>query len=88
MQALPHLLPHEKVQFESEAIEVYSKAIEYLENWFDFEITIFKKLEVLSLEKKPTLDEVLGLATALAIEVGIQSVKDYHTKISFYFKIF
>ena len=71
-QALPFLSPEHKKQFELEATGVYSRAIEYLEQWFDFENSISKKLECLNMDKLPSLDDILDLAKILAVEVCIK----------------
>lgn len=40
-QALAHLTANLRKKFEDEAVQVYDRALEYLEKWFDFENNAF-----------------------------------------------
>jgi hypothetical protein len=51
-------------KFESEALKVYAKALNYLEKWFPFESLQFRAFQVLGLdnvEKSPSLDEIIDV---------------------------
>jgi hypothetical protein len=53
-------------KFESEALKVYTRALNYLEKWFPFESLQYRAFQVLSLknvEKSPFLDEIIDIWT-------------------------
>lgn len=49
-------------KFKTEALQVYQKAIEYLEKWYNFDNTIYRLLSQLNLETSPpTFEEMLQI---------------------------
>jgi hypothetical protein len=51
-------------KFESEALKVYTRALNYLEKWFPFESLQYRAFQVLSLEnveKSSSLDEIIDI---------------------------
>jgi hypothetical protein len=58
-------LPRNLIEkFESKALKVYTRALNYLEKWFPFESLHYRAFQVLSLgnvEKSPSLDEIIDI---------------------------
>ena len=53
---------HMVKKFTTEALQVYTRALNYLEKWFDFDNSPYRHFSVLSLDAKvPTLDEIIEL---------------------------
>lgn len=70
-KALKNLLPPECKRFEKEALNVYTKAIDYLNKWFDFDNSIYKDLRTFKLKNElPVFQEVIDTSEKLDIKVN------------------
>jgi hypothetical protein len=66
-EMLKKISSYEKQQFEKEAIKAYQRAIEYLEERFDFNNSLFKSFTELNLEKPIDFNNILKIISALNI---------------------
>ena len=62
--------------FEKNCISVYQKAIDYLEKWFDYENSIFKKLNNLNLDYQLDYCKANELAKDLSIKIDNSNLFD------------
>lgn len=68
--------------FEKNCISVYQKAIDYLEQWFDYENSIFKKLNNLNLDYQLDYYKVNELAKDLNIKIDNSNIFDVITLLN------
>ncbi|KAI4466368.1 hat family dimerization domaincontaining protein-related [Holotrichia oblita] len=69
-QALANFTSNLKLKFQEEAVQVYNRAIEYLEKWFDFENNVFLLFKSLNLKGRiPELNEVILIASHIGMDL-------------------
>jgi hypothetical protein len=84
---LKQITKNEKEKFEKVSKNSYERALIYLNKWFDFENSIFKKFSCLNLDKELNYNEINEICVALNISVDRDALFDECCMFNELFKI-
>src|SRR5207253_11322236 len=73
---LIHFPKEEQKEFKKAVGEIYDRAMAYLEEWFDFNNSIYKKFSVFNLQKELNSNDVDDIAKILNVELDRDALFD------------
>ncbi|XP_061440961.1 uncharacterized protein LOC133364431 isoform X1 [Rhineura floridana] len=79
LSGLKHLPESQRASFTTDALQMYNRAIAYLDKWYDFENSQLKEFTAFDLDRESdelTVDHVSKVASNLGIEVDVDGLFD------------